>query len=73
MGAGVELSKKITADELRKQDAETISESEERLREELSDIRMHAPLGKQTVSSAQVRGLKRNLARLLTIRKERSL
>lgn len=69
----MELTKKITADELRKQDPETMRESEERLREELTEIRMRAPLGKQTVSAAQVRGLKRNLARLLTIRKERTL
>ena len=69
----MELTKKLTADELRKQDQETMRESEERLREELTEIRMRAPLGKQTVSAAQIRGLKRNLARLLTIRKERAL
>ncbi len=51
--------------------AADMKETEENVRERLATNRLHAPLNKEGINLSQQRGLRRVLARILTVRTER--
>jgi len=61
---------KLAADEIRGWDQDRANEAENEIRLELANIRMDIYTAK-TQTAPKVRGLKRSLARILTVRNEK--
>ena len=62
---------KLTAAEVRNQDATTMMETEEKLREEITLLNLRAPLVQEGTNVSRRRKIKRSLAILLTVMTER--